>query len=67
MKIGATYKGLFIWNIGTRIDEIYKTIEKAELPVGESGKERSARMAYGYIFSQQECQAIALHDCDILT
>ncbi len=60
-------KTRIIWNTGTRIDEIYKTIEKAELPVGESGKGKSAWMAYGYILSQQECQAIALHDCDILT
>ncbi|MEK6671878.1 MAG: glycosyl transferase [Nitrospirota bacterium] len=56
-----------IWNTGPRISEIYKTIERSELPIGEPGKGRSAWMAYGYILSQLEFQAIVLHDCDILT
>jgi glucosyl-3-phosphoglycerate synthase len=56
-----------IWNTGPRIDAIYKAIETAGLPIGEPGKGRSAWMAYGYILSQQEFHAIALHDCDILT
>lgn len=60
-------KTSIIWNTGPRMDEIYKTIEKAELPVGEYGKGRSAWMAYGYILSQQEFHVIALHDCDIIT
>jgi glucosyl-3-phosphoglycerate synthase len=56
-----------IWNTGPRINEIYKTIERADLPTGEHGKGRSAWMAYGYVLSQQRFQTIALHDCDILT
>lgn len=60
-------KTRIIWNTGPRIDEIYRTIEKAELAVGEHGKGKSAWMAYGYILSRLEFQAIALHDCDILT
>ncbi len=56
-----------IWNTGPRISEIYKTIERAELPTGEHGKGRSVWMAYGYVLSQQRFQTIALHDCDILT
>ncbi|MCL5063249.1 MAG: glycosyl transferase [Nitrospiraceae bacterium] len=56
-----------IWNTGPRISEIYKTIERADLPTGEHGKGRSAWMAYGYVLSQQRFQTIALHDCDILT
>ncbi len=56
-----------IWNTGPRISEIYKTIEKADLPTGEHGKGRSVWMAYGYVLSQQRFQTIALHDCDILT
>lgn len=61
------HKTKIIWNTGPRMDEIYKTIERAELPVGEPGKGKSAWMAYGYILSQQKFQAIVLHDCDILT
>lgn len=56
-----------IWNTGPRISEIYKTIERADLPTGEHGKGRSAWMAYGYVLSEQRFQTIALHDCDILT
>jgi len=56
-----------IWNNGPRLNKIYKAIEKAELPIGEPGKGRSAWMAYGYILSRGEFHAIALHDCDILT
>ncbi len=56
-----------IWNTGPRISEIYKLIEKAELPTGEQGKGRSVWMAYGYVLSQQRFQTIVLHDCDILT
>jgi glucosyl-3-phosphoglycerate synthase len=56
-----------IWNSGPRISEIYKSIESSELPIGEPGKGRSAWMSYGYILSQQQFNAIALHDCDILT
>jgi len=60
-------KTRIIWNTGERMDKIYKAIESADLPTGELGKGRAAWMAYGYIISQQEFQAIALHDCDILT
>lgn len=60
-------KTSIIWNTGERIGKIYKTIARAELPIGEQGKGRSAWMAYGYVLSQLEFQAIALHDCDILT
>lgn len=60
-------KTSIIWNTGERIDEIFKTIARAELPIGESGKGKSAWMAYGYVLSQLEFHAIALHDCDILT
>ncbi len=56
-----------VWNSGPKIEEIYRAIEDAELPIGEPGKGRSAWMAYGYILSQQYFHGIALHDCDILT
>ncbi len=60
-------KTRIIWNTGQKIDEIYRAIEDAELPIGEPGKGRSAWMAYGYILSEQYIHGIALHDCDILT
>ncbi|MCG2710346.1 MAG: hypothetical protein L6246_08545 [Thermodesulfovibrionales bacterium] len=60
-------KTRIIWNSGARITEIYKAVESSELPTVEPGKGKSAWMAYGYVLSQQEFHAIALHDCDILT
>jgi glucosyl-3-phosphoglycerate synthase len=60
-------KTSIIWNNGPRLKDIYKAIQDAELPIGESGKGRSAWMAYGYFLSRGEFHAIALHDCDILT
>jgi glucosyl-3-phosphoglycerate synthase len=60
-------KTSIIWNTGPKINKIYKTIKRADLPTGELGKGRSAWMAYGYVLSRQEFHAIALHDCDILT
>lgn len=60
-------KTRIIWNTGSKLKKIYKAIKEADLPTGEEGKGRSAWMAYGYIISQQEFHAIALHDCDILT
>ncbi len=60
-------KTKIIWNTGKRMEKIYKAIKSADLPVGEPGKGRSAWMAYGYILSQHKFNALALHDCDIIT
>ncbi|HBA55898.1 MAG TPA: glycosyl transferase, partial [Syntrophorhabdus aromaticivorans] len=60
-------KTRIIWNGGKRIKRIYKAIESEDLPTGLEGKGRSVWMAYGYILSRREFNAIALHDCDILT
>jgi len=56
-----------IWNNGKRIKRIFKAIESEDLAVGHDGKGKSAWMAYGYALSQHKFNAIALHDCDILT
>lgn len=60
-------KTRIIWNTGPRITEIYRSIEAAELPTGETGKGKSVWMAYGYVLSQQNYHVIAIHDCDIVT
>jgi glucosyl-3-phosphoglycerate synthase len=56
-----------IWNNGKNIKKLYKAIESEELPTGLEGKGRSVWMACGYILSRREFNAIALHDCDIVT
>jgi len=56
-----------IHNDGKRILEIYETLARNGLNVGQRGKGRSAWMAYGYILSREQSDVIALHDCDIVT
>ena len=60
-------KTRIIWNTGPRITEVFRSIEAAELPTGETGKGKSVWMAYGYVLSQQDFHVIAIHDCDIVT
>jgi glucosyl-3-phosphoglycerate synthase len=60
-------KTRIIWNNGKHIRKLYKAIESEDLPTGLEGKGRSVWMACGYILSQREFSAIALHDCDIVT
>ena len=64
---GLPQKTHVIWNNGKRMRKIYRAIEAEELPTGLEGKGRSVWMAYGYVLAQQEFNAIALHDCDIVT
>jgi glucosyl-3-phosphoglycerate synthase len=64
---GLPQKTRVIWNNGKRMKKIYKAIESEELPTGLEGKGRSVWMAYGYVLSRHEFNAIALHDCDIVT
>lgn len=61
------YEVKIIHNEGKRIKEIYATLERNGLQAGEDGKGRSAWIAYGYVLADGRFDAIALHDCDILT
>jgi glucosyl-3-phosphoglycerate synthase len=55
-----------IHNDGKRITEIYETLARNGLDVGQRGKGRSAWLAYGYVLARGLSDVIALHDCDIL-
>lgn len=56
-----------IHNDGKRVSEIYDTLARNKLNVGQRGKGRSAWLAYGYVLARAQSQVIALHDCDIVT
>jgi len=56
-----------VWSSGPRIGELYKLLQKNELPIGEDGKGRSVWIALGYVIANGRSHVIALHDCDILT
>ena len=55
-----------IHNDGKRITEIYETLSRNGLDVGQRGKGRSAWLAYGYVLARDRSEVIALHDCDIV-
>src|SRR3972149_1558078 len=56
-----------VHNDGKRIGEIYDTLTRNGLDVGQRGKGRSAWLAYGYVIGRGQSDVIALHDCDIVT
>ncbi|MGA8864375.1 MAG: hypothetical protein WBM09_04130 [Gallionella sp.] len=56
-----------IHNNGKRITEVYETLKRNGLDVGQPGKGRSAWLAYGYVLARGRSSVIALHDCDIVT
>jgi glucosyl-3-phosphoglycerate synthase len=56
-----------IWIDGPRVQSVFQKIRERGIPVGEQGKGQSVWMAMGYIFAKEDCDVIALHDCDIVT
>ncbi len=56
-----------IWVDGPRIQQIFQEIQNREIPTGEKGKGQSVWITLGYIFAREDCDVIALHDCDIVT
>jgi len=56
-----------VHNNGNRITEVYETLKRNGLDVGQPGKGRSAWLAYGYVLARGRSDVIALHDCDIVT
>ena len=55
-----------VHNNGKRVTEIYETFARNGLNAGQSGKGRSAWLAYGYVIAKGLSDVIALHDCDIV-
>jgi glucosyl-3-phosphoglycerate synthase len=62
-----SYDVKIVYNDGRRIGEIYDTITRNGLEVGQTGKGRSVWLAYGYVLAHGQSDIIALHDCDIVT
>jgi len=55
-----------IWHDGPRIEALLKELIEADFNLAHPGKGRSVWMSLGYILSEQDIYAIAMHDCDIL-
>ncbi len=58
---------VLLWNNGPRVSALYETLRQNGIQIGEDGKGRAVWIAIGYILADEKAQAIALHDCDIIT
>lgn len=56
-----------VWVDGPHVQGIFQDIQKRGIHTGIQGKGQSVWIALGYIFAREDCDVIALHDCDIVT
>jgi len=56
-----------VWVEGPRIQQIFREIQERAIPTGVQGKGQSVWITLGYLFAKEDCDVIALHDCDIVT
>ena len=56
-----------VWVDGPRVQGVFDQIRNRGIPVGEQGKGQSVWITMGYVFAKEDCDVIALHDCDIVT
>jgi glucosyl-3-phosphoglycerate synthase len=56
-----------LWNDGSRLQAIDERLKGRGLSPAEPGKGRNVWFCIGYIQASGRAEAIALHDCDILT
>jgi glucosyl-3-phosphoglycerate synthase len=56
-----------LWNDGPRLQALDNKLAAEGLAPKELGKGRNVWYCFGYILSANRVQAVALHDCDILT
>jgi glucosyl-3-phosphoglycerate synthase len=56
-----------VWVEGPRIQQIFQEINKKDMSTGVQGKGQSVWITLGYLFAKEDCDVIALHDCDIVT
>jgi len=56
----------FLWIDSEPVQALLRTLEENGLSAGADGKGRSCWLSYGYLLASNECEVIALHDCDIV-
>jgi len=55
-----------VWHDGPRMKALLQELKEADFNLDQPGKGRSVWMSLGYILSNRDVYAIALHDCDIV-
>ncbi len=58
---------IVLWNEGPRLQVIDKQLDKLGLAPKQLGKGRNVWYCLGYLQAEAKVEAIALHDCDIVT
>lgn len=56
-----------LWNDGPRLREMDAELQEIGLSPQQAGKGRNAWYCMGYALASDGCEAVALHDCDIVT
>ncbi len=56
-----------LWNDGPRLKNLDRLLVDREIAPKEMGKGRNAWFCFGYVIASDQSEAIAIHDCDILT
>jgi len=56
-----------LWQDGPRMMALDEKLKNIGLAPNEKGKGRNVWYCYGYILASERAQAVALHDCDIIT
>jgi len=56
-----------LWNDGPRLRKIDELLQREGLAPKEMGKGRNVWYCYGYVLASGRSEAVALHDCDIIT
>ena len=56
-----------VWVDGPRIQQILGEIKGKQIQTGIQGKGQSVWTTLGYMLAREDCDVIALHDCDIVT
>ena len=56
-----------IWNDGPKMQELQRTLTEEGLSPGNGGKGRNVWYIFGYAIASGRSEAVALHDCDIVT
>ena len=62
-----TQQHKILWNDGPRLKALDKKLAEEGLAPKELGKGRNVWYCYGYVIASNKAEAVALHDCDILT
>jgi glucosyl-3-phosphoglycerate synthase len=56
-----------LWNDGPRLRELDNSLKRLGLEPNQMGKGRNVWYCFGYLMADNSVEAIALHDCDIVT